>query len=204
MHERCLHVDGQQHTEPDQVDAQFVGHGGEQRHHDEREFKEVQEERQEEHHDVHDDQEAQLAAWQARQQMFHPQGAIHALEGQAEDGGAHQNEHHEARQFGGGVEGLRQQAHRQTTTNDGHDDGTQRTHRAAFGRCCHTQEDRAQHQEDQQQRGNQHEGHSFSRTRQQPQASDLVEAGGNESQCHAEAHGHHDGFVQSDLVHSFA
>ena len=54
-------------------------------------------------------QEAQLAAWQAGQQVFHPQRAVHALEGQAEDGGADQNEHHEARQFGGGGEGLRQQ-----------------------------------------------------------------------------------------------
>jgi hypothetical protein len=73
VHERGLHVHPQQHTKPDQVDAQLLGHRGQQRHHDERQLKEVQEERQEEDHDVHHDQEAQLATWQGRQQVFHPQ-----------------------------------------------------------------------------------------------------------------------------------
>jgi hypothetical protein len=86
----------------------------------------------------------------------------------------------------------------------GHDDGAQRAHGAAFGGRGHAQEDGAQHQEDQQQRRDQHEGDALGHARQQAQAGHLVEHRDHESQQHARAHGHHDGLVLGHLATSLA
>ena len=80
MHERGLHVDGEQHAEPDEVDAELVGDRADQRDDDERELEEVEEERQEEDQEVDDDQEAELAAGQAGQQVLDPDVAVDAVE----------------------------------------------------------------------------------------------------------------------------
>src|SRR5690606_313387 len=48
VHEGGLHIDRQQDTEPDQVNAHLVGDRPEQRHNNKGQFKEVQEERQQE------------------------------------------------------------------------------------------------------------------------------------------------------------
>jgi hypothetical protein len=52
----------------------------------------------------------------------------------------------------------------------GHDQRAQRAHGAAFGGRGHAQEDGAQHQEDQHQRRDQHEGHLLGQARQQAHA----------------------------------
>ena len=96
MHERCLHVDGQQHAKPDQVDTEFFRNRPQQWHHDERQFKEVQEEGQNKYQYVDDDQKTKLSTRQIAQQMFHPDMSIHTLEHQTETGGANQNEQHKA------------------------------------------------------------------------------------------------------------
>ncbi|KAG1390378.1 hypothetical protein G6F58_013005 [Rhizopus delemar] len=80
MHERRLHVDRQDHAEPDQVDAQLVGHRPKQGHDDKRQFEEVQEEGQHESQDAYDDQKAPLSAGQAGQQMFDPEVAVDRAE----------------------------------------------------------------------------------------------------------------------------
>jgi hypothetical protein len=74
VHERRLHVHGEQHAEPDQIDAELLGHGADQRNHDERELEEIEEECEQEDQDVDDDQEAELAARQAGQQVLDPHG----------------------------------------------------------------------------------------------------------------------------------
>jgi hypothetical protein len=82
VHERGLHVDRQQDAEPDQVDAQRLRHRTEQRHDDERQFEEVEEEGQQEDENVDHDQEADLAPGESGKQMFDPEMAIDAVEGQ--------------------------------------------------------------------------------------------------------------------------
>ena len=54
------------HAEPDQVDAELLRGGAEQRDDDEGELEEIEEERQEEDEDVDDDQEADLCRPVAR------------------------------------------------------------------------------------------------------------------------------------------
>ena len=66
-----------------------------QRHDDEGQLEEVEEEGEEEDQDVDDDQEAELAARQAGQQVLDPDVAVDAVEGQAEDARADQDEDHE-------------------------------------------------------------------------------------------------------------
>ena len=72
VHEAGLHVDAEQHAEPDQVDAELVGGRRQQRHDDEGQLEEVEEEGQEEDQQVDDDQEADLAARQRDQQVLDP------------------------------------------------------------------------------------------------------------------------------------
>ena len=76
VHERGLHVDAEQHAEPDQVDAELVRHRAEQRHDDEGQLEEVEEEGEEEDQDVDHDQEADLAAGQAGQQVLDPESPL--------------------------------------------------------------------------------------------------------------------------------
>ena len=71
--------------------------GPTQRHDDEGELEEVEEEGEEEDEEIDDDQEADLAAGQAGQQVLHPDVAVDAEEGQAEDARADQDEEHEGR-----------------------------------------------------------------------------------------------------------
>jgi hypothetical protein len=61
-------------------------------------------------------------------------------------------------------------------------------HRAAFGRCRDTKEDRAENQEDQRQRRDQHERHAFGHPRQQSEFQDAVEHREQESYADADAH----------------
>ena len=98
-------------------------------------------------------------------------------------------------QFGGGGQSLFEQRIAESTTHGGHDDGPQGTHGTALGWRGDTQEDRAQHQEDQQQRGNQHESDAFSYVGKQAHACCLVDDGQHKCQQHTTAQRHHDGFI---------
>jgi hypothetical protein len=84
MHEGRLHVDRQQHAEPDEIDAELFRDRSDQRNDDERQLEEVEEEREHEDQDVDDDQEAELSAGQAGEQMLDPDVAVDAVEGEAE------------------------------------------------------------------------------------------------------------------------
>ena len=70
----------EQHAEPDQVDAELVRDRREQRHDDERQLEEVEEEGEHEDQQVDHDQEAELPAGQAGEQVLDPQVAVHAAE----------------------------------------------------------------------------------------------------------------------------
>jgi hypothetical protein len=98
VHERGLHVHPQQHAEPDQVDAQLLGRRRQQRHDDEGQLEEIEEEGQQEDQNVHHDQEADLTAGQAAQQMLDPQVALDTVEGEREDPRTDQDHHHEGGQ----------------------------------------------------------------------------------------------------------
>src|SRR5207302_5168384 len=73
---RGLHVDAEDHPEPDQVDAEVFGGRPEQRNDDEGEFEEVEEEGEDEDKRVDENQKADLAAGQGGQQMLDPDMAV--------------------------------------------------------------------------------------------------------------------------------
>jgi hypothetical protein len=73
-----------------------------------------------------------------------------------------------------------------------HDERAHGAHGAAFGRRGHAQEDGAQHQEDQQQRRDQHEGHALGQLGQQAQVRDAVGDGDQPGEEAAAAHGDDD------------
>ena len=64
MHERRLHIDAEDHTEPDQVDAEVFGGRPKQRNDDEGQLEEVEEECEYEHKRVDEDEKADLSARQ--------------------------------------------------------------------------------------------------------------------------------------------
>jgi len=70
MHERGLHVDAEDHAEPDQVDAQFFGRGSEQRDDDEGQLEKIEEKGEDEHERIDEDKKTDLAAGQGRQQVL--------------------------------------------------------------------------------------------------------------------------------------
>ena len=109
MHERCLHVHPEHHTEPNEVDAELVCYRADQRNGDEGELEEVEEEGEQEDQNVDEDQEARLAARQRRQQMLDPHMPAHAVEGEREHARADQNEHDEGRKLRGRFRRLTQQ-----------------------------------------------------------------------------------------------
>src|SRR6267143_150135 len=160
VHERGLHVDTEQHSEPDQVDAQLVRNGRQQWHDDERQLEEIEEEREQEGKDVHDDEKADLAAGQAGEQVLDPQDAVHAAEREAEYGRADQDEHHERSQLGGRVHGLLEQRPAQAPVDERQRQRAGGAHRAALGRRRDAEEDGSQYQEDERERRDQHEEHA--------------------------------------------
>src|SRR5690606_22152990 len=97
MHERGLHVHGQQYPEPDEVDAELVGHRAQQRHDDERQLEKIEEEGKQKRKDADKDDEAPFTARQVDKQVFHPEVAVDAAEAERENRGAHQDKHHETR-----------------------------------------------------------------------------------------------------------
>jgi hypothetical protein len=149
--------------------SSFSATGASKRDHDERNLEEVDEEAQHEHQEVHKQQEAQLSTGQLVKQVLDPDVTIGGVEGEAEDRGADQDEHHEDGQLGAVFQRLLEQLERQRAAGARHDQRAKRTHGAAFGGCGNAQKDGAQHQKNQHQRRNQHEGDALGQTRQQPQ-----------------------------------
>ena len=125
------------------------------------------------------------AARQARQQMLDPLVAVDTVERQAEHAGADQDEDDERGELRRRLRRLLQQLEIEAPPGQRHDQCAGSAHGAAFGRRRHAQEDRAQHEEDQRQRRNQHERHPLRHPRQQPQFQDAVDDRGEE--CHADA-----------------
>ena len=122
-------------------------------------------------------------------------GAVHALEGQAEHGGADQDEHHEARELHRRVHRLAQQLQaerrRPTAITSA---PTAPIAPPSVGRG-HAQEDGAQHQEDQRQRRDQHEGHALGHAGEQPEPQHLVQHRQQRRPRPRHAHRDHDQLV---------
>ena len=106
MHERGLHVDPEQDTEPDQVDAELLCHRAQQRDDDERQFEKIKEEGEHENQDVDHDQETDLPARQVDQQVLNPVVTIDPVERERKNACSDQDEHHEGGQFGRAFHGL--------------------------------------------------------------------------------------------------
>ena len=174
MHEARLHVDAEQDAEPDQVDAELVRRGRQQRHDDEGELEEIEEEGEEEDEQVDDDQEADLAAGQRDQKVLDPEMAVDAVEGQREDARADQDEQDEARKPGGRGQRLLDDIEVQPPFRRGHDQGADRAHGAAFGRRRDAEEDGAEHEEDQRQRRDQHDDDLLGQPRHQAELQPSV------------------------------
>ena len=182
MHEARLHVDAEDDAEPDQVDAELLGGGPEQRHDDEGQLEKVEEECQQEHHDVDEDQEANLATRQRRQQMLDPDVTVHAVKRQREDTSADENEDHERRELGRCFHGRTQKGDVETlgvvvepTLEHRQQDRAGGSHRATFSGRGDTDKDRAQYEEDQEQRRHHYEGDLLCHQRQEPQAGQFGE-----------------------------
>src|SRR4030095_5768057 len=199
MHERRLHVDAEQHAEPDEIDAELFRHRSDQWNDDERQLEEVEEEGQDENQDVDDDQEPELSARKARKQMLDPDMAVDAIEREAEYAGTDQDEDDERRELGRRVHRLLQEREGQAPTRDRHDQCAGRAHGPAFGRRGHTKEDRAQHEEDERERRNKHEGHALGNFRQHPQLGQLVDDGDDERNADSDRHRDDDTLVGGDI-----
>ena len=193
--ERSLQVHRDDDAEPDQVDVEFFGHRRQQRHHDEGDLEEVNEEAQRKHQDVHEDEEADLTPRQLVKQMFHPDVSIGRVESERKHGGADQDEHHENGKFGAVLQGLLEHGERETATDQRHDQGTQCAHGTALGRGGNAQKDGAEHQEDQQQRRDQHEGDLLGQTGDQVEAEQLVGQGQRQGKQGTHHHRQDEGLV---------
>ena len=152
MHERRLHVDAENHAEPDQVDAEFFRHRPEQRDDDEGEFEEVEEEGKNEDKRVDENEEADLAAGEGSQQMLDPYVAVHAVEGQREHACTDQDEYDEGGKLRGRFRGLPDQVPAQPSLGGAENDRAGSAHRATLGGGRDADEDRTEHKEDQEQR----------------------------------------------------
>src|SRR5260221_13361574 len=95
MHEARLNIGADQHTEPNQIDAELVGNRRQERNDEECDFKEIEEEGDHEDEGVDEDQEADLSTWERCQQILDPNFSAYALEHKAEGPRPDQNiDHH--------------------------------------------------------------------------------------------------------------
>src|SRR6266478_4809592 len=95
MHERGLHVNAENYSEPDQVDAEVLRGRPKQRNDDEGKFEEIEEEGEHEDEGVDENEEPDLAAGQGGQEMFDPDVTVDTVEGQRENARSDQDENHE-------------------------------------------------------------------------------------------------------------
>jgi len=168
MHERSLHVDADQHAEPDQVDAHLLRHRREQWNNDEGDLEVVEKEGKEKYEHVDEDKKADDATGQVEKHALDPQIAVDSAEREAENGRPDQNEHHHRGQFQRGIHALLEQIPGQAPMHDRKRERADRAHRAALGRCRKPDKNRAEHHEDQHQRRHHrhhaaHEQHAHTR-----------------------------------------
>ena len=194
-----LEVHRQQHAKPDQVDTQFVRHRRQQGHQDEGDLEEVDEKAQKEDDKVDEDQETELAARQLVEQMLHPELTVDGSKGEAEDGRADEDEQDKSGQARRRLQGMLEQPQIEFAAGQGHDQGPGGPHSPALGRRRDPEENGPQHQEDQDQRRDQDEGHPLGEPRQQPQAQGLVDQGPDQGQQGRAGQGDDDGLVQGRL-----
>ncbi len=164
MHETGLDVGADQHAEPDEVDAELVGGGRQQRNDDEGDLEKIEKERNHEHEDIHEDQEADRSPRQRRQHGLDPHLAAHALEHKAEGAGADQDIDHHGGDPHGGRHALIDERAGEGAIEGCEREGADGPHGAGLGRGGETQEDRAEHEKDQAERRND-ATHAFSQQR---------------------------------------
>ena len=174
MHERGLHVDAEQHAEPDQVDAELVRDRRQQRDDDEGQLEEIEKERQQKDHEVDDDQKAELAAGQAGQQVLDPEIAVDAAEGSVKTEAPTRMKITKADSLRRRIHRLTQQRPAQPALRERHDQRAGGAHRAALGRGRDADEDRAEHQKDQRQGRHHHDHDLLRQPAQQMQAEQPV------------------------------
>jgi hypothetical protein len=109
---------------------------------------------------------------------------------------------HKGRQLGRGVQCLLHQLHAQLAPAACHDQCAHGAHRAAFGGRGHTQEDGAQHQEDQDQRRDQHKGDLLRQLGQQAELQELVHQGQHQGQDGGHGQRHDEGLVARRRRHA--
>src|SRR5690242_5886450 len=101
MHERGLHVDAKNDAKPDQIDAEMLGSGPQQRNDDESELEKVEEESQHKHEGVYEDKETNLAAGQRHEQMLDPNMSAYTIKGQRKYSCSDQDEDNEGGKLSG-------------------------------------------------------------------------------------------------------
>src|SRR5690606_10982835 len=96
-----FHVDHEQDTEPDRIEAQRGHNGNEDRQGDHHDTDRIQYHAQQEHDQHHKDDDATRTAWNVGHQPFDQRLSAHALIGGAEGVGSKQNPGDHAGQFEG-------------------------------------------------------------------------------------------------------
>ncbi len=107
--------------------------------------------------------------------MLDPDLPVHPVEGEREDPRAQQDEQHEGRQARRRRQRVTHDGEGQTLLHRRQHQRTDRTHCAAFGGRRDAEEDRAQHEEDQRQRRDQHDHHLLGQTAHQVGFQRLVQ-----------------------------
>ena len=154
MHEARLNIGAYQHAEPDEIDAELVGDGRQQRDDDEGDLEEIEEEGDHEDEGIDEDQEADLSARQRRQQILDPYLSADALKHEAEGARADQDVDHHGGDAHGGRHPLIEQRPRERAVRGGERDGADHAQGSRLGGRGQSHEDGPQHQEDQSERGN--------------------------------------------------
>ncbi len=111
--------------------------------------------------------------------MLDPDMAVHAVKGQREHPCAEQDEHDEGREPRGRGQRLCDHGEVQPPLDPREEKRTHRPHRAALGGCGDAEEDRAQHEEDQRKRRDQHDDDLLRQPRHELAARGPVEDGGD-------------------------
>ena len=162
--ERRLQVHADHHAEPHHVDIEDPRRRGDQRDDDEGDLEEVDEEPEDEDREIRDDQQADLAARQAGQQVLDPDVAVQAPEHEREGGRADEQEDDHRGQLRRRVHRLLDCLHRQPPARQRQDDGADGAQGPRLGRRRDTGEDAAQNDQDQD-HGRQHDNGHLARQR---------------------------------------
>src|SRR6185312_15822907 len=149
MHEAGLQRRADHDAEPDHVDAERRGSGGEQRDDDEGNLEEIEEERHHEDEDHGEGEEADLTARQRYEQAFDPVAAADSLEDEREDAAAQKDEDHHRGQAHGGDHAVPQHRPVQPAVERRKDQRADHAHGTGLGRRHEAKEDGAEDDEDQ-------------------------------------------------------